>query len=94
VPEAVFQVVFGMPGRPSEIVPGLPRAVDDVLAIALAKRPDDRFATAAELAEALAAAVDGRLPSEMHSRAATLLAACPWGHRPGDESIAETKRSA
>lgn len=40
----------------------------------------------------MAAAIDGRLPPETRARAATILAACPWGHRPGDDSIAETQR--
>lgn len=90
VPEAIFQVVFAMPDRPSEVVPGLPRAVDDVLAVALAKRPEDRFATARELADAFCAAAEGRVVSDVHARASALVASLPWGHRPGEAAAAGT----
>ncbi len=92
VPEAVFQVVFGMPSRPSELVPGLPREIDDVLAIALAKHSEERFATAAEFAEALRAAGEGTIPPELCRRAAAILDEYPWGHRAGEGSIATTAR--
>ena len=45
------------PPSAASIRPDLSPAVDDVLRRALAKRPEDRFATARELAEALIAAV-------------------------------------
>ena len=80
MPQAVFQVVYGMPPRPSELVSGLPREVDDVLAVALAKRPEERFASASELAQALRAATEGRLESELRSRGAAIVASFPWGH--------------
>ena len=80
MPQAVFQVVYGMPPRPSELVPGLPREVDDVLAIALAKRPEERFASAPELAQALRAATEGRLGAEFRARGAAVVASYPWGH--------------
>lgn len=48
--------ISDLPTPPSAINPELPRAVEEVVLTALAKEPADRFATAAELAEALEAA--------------------------------------
>ncbi|HTI34615.1 MAG TPA: serine/threonine-protein kinase, partial [Miltoncostaea sp.] len=45
------------PPAPSEVVPGLPPAFDAVVRRAMAKRPEDRFATAGELGRA---ALDAR----------------------------------
>jgi serine/threonine-protein kinase len=90
VPEAIFQVVFGMPERPSELAPGLPRDVDDVLAIALAKRAEDRFSGATELAQAFRAATEGRIGSELRVRASRILEQIPWGHRARDASLRTT----
>ena len=44
------------PPVPSDVVPGLPPAFDDVVRRALAKRPEDRFPTAGELGRAALAA--------------------------------------
>ena len=46
--------------RPGDLTPGFPPAVDDVIARALAKNPDERFQTAGALAAATAAALTGR----------------------------------
>ena len=45
------------PPAPRTIVPGLPRAVDEVLLRALAKDPEARFQTAGALAQAFRAAL-------------------------------------
>ena len=55
-----MRVMTEMPERPSTLV-RLPREVDLVLALALAKNPDNRFATATELADALEAALSFKL---------------------------------
>jgi eukaryotic-like serine/threonine-protein kinase len=81
-PQILFQVVYGMPPRPGELVPRLPADVDAVLAIALAKEVDDRFASASDLADALAAAARRKLDGRLRRRAADLLASRPWGKSP------------
>ena len=76
--EILFRVSHAMPLRPSDLA-NLPEAVDEVLAIALAKDPQDRFATATELAAALDAATRGRIDPMLSARARAVLAALPWG---------------
>jgi serine/threonine-protein kinase len=78
VPQILFSVVYAMPPRPSELVP-VSGAVDEVLAIALAKRPVDRFARAGELVDAFERALGGSLSAELRDRARPLTAALPWG---------------
>ncbi len=77
VPHILYRVVHAMPPRPSAVA-GLPRAIDDVLAIALAKRPGDRFATAGELARAVSQAMGGELAPELADRAHRLATRWPW----------------
>jgi serine/threonine-protein kinase len=78
----MFKVFHVQPVRPGVLVP-LPPDVEAVLAIGLAKRATDRFATALELAEALALALREELGDELRGRAAALLAVAPWGSRIG-----------
>jgi serine/threonine-protein kinase len=80
VPSTLYDVVYKMPSRPS-LLAELPADVDRVLALGLAKRAGDRLATAAELAGALAAAVDGGLAPELRTRADELIARHAWGQR-------------
>jgi tRNA A-37 threonylcarbamoyl transferase component Bud32 len=63
VAEVLFQIVHARPARASAIAP-VPAAVDAVLAVGLARRPDDRFATATALADALEAALAGKAVAE------------------------------
>jgi serine/threonine-protein kinase len=82
-PQILFEVVYQMPLRPGDLVPGLSADVDAVLAIALAKRADDRFASAGELAAALSAAVRGHGDPALRRRARALLDHHPWGRSLG-----------
>jgi len=75
--ELLTAVMTRMPVRPGALVK-LPREVDWVLAIALAKDPADRFASGTELADALEAAFEGRLPKSMLPRALSVLAKLTW----------------
>lgn len=88
-PQVLYQVVYRNPPRPSEIAPGLPPDFEIVLAIAMAKDPNDRFASALEMAEALRAAAKGALEPAHRVHAQTLLAALPWGTSSREDSDGE-----
>jgi len=66
-----------MPPRPAALAP-LPTDVDLVLAIAMAKQPEHRFATARELADALAAACRAELADDLRRRGEALALLFPW----------------
>ena len=57
--------------------------VDRVLAIGLAKSPADRFATALELSQWFALAIDNALDPDQRRRGDEVIARYPWGTRPG-----------
>jgi len=82
IPQIMQEVVFGMPPQPSLV--GLPVAVDDVLAVALAKSPADRFPSAAAFVAALSSALDGEDDLELGIRAERLLKKLAWGSRAAD----------
>jgi serine/threonine-protein kinase len=60
----------------------VPRDVERVLRVGLAAKPEDRFASAGELAAAFEDAWEGRLSREHQRRAEEVLAREPWS-RPG-----------
>jgi eukaryotic-like serine/threonine-protein kinase len=80
-PQILFDVVYRAPRRPTELAPNLPADLDAFLAVAIAKRPADRFASADELANALDAALASSLPHDLRERGAALVAELPWGGR-------------
>jgi len=70
---------------------GLPRDIDDVLTLALAKRIDDRYARASHLTRDLRSAAAGHLPDEVRRRAQETRASA--AHRlPAGETLAATLR--
>jgi hypothetical protein len=77
--QSMFDVLSRQPSAPSTILRGVPPDVDRVIALALAKRADDRFESATAFARALSRAALGELPTGLRSRADALLHAQPWG---------------
>ena len=77
-PALLYAVVHSMPPRPSELV-DVHEDVDRWFAIALAKNPDDRFASGGMLAATLNDAVDGKLDSALRRRADALVEKRGWG---------------
>jgi serine/threonine-protein kinase len=75
--EILYKVVHAMPARPTTVTP-LPAAFDQVLAIALAKEPADRFESVADLTQALEGAASDHLASHLRARAQRLLGKLPW----------------
>lgn len=60
MPRILFDIAYRDPPPISELAPTLPREVDAVMAVALAKRPEQRFQTAIEFASALQTALGNR----------------------------------
>lgn len=78
LPTTLYDVVYRMPPQPSKVI-DLPETVDLLLAIGLAKRAADRFATGDEFAAALRAALQGEIAPELRRHAAELLVEHAWG---------------
>jgi len=73
----LYAMVHDMPIRPGAIA-HLDRDVDRVLAVALAKRRNDRFGSVKELADVLESAFDGKLAPRIRVAADGLLRSLPW----------------
>ena len=79
VPVMLREVAYRMPVQPSKRARSVTPQLEAVLAIALAKAPVHRFATAGELATAFEQASTGTLDRAIAARAAAVLAEAPWG---------------
>ena len=82
-PQLLYQVVYVQPVRPREIAAQLPRDVELVLAIALAKLPKARFPSSTAFAAALRAAAKDSLDNKMRTHAERILRAAPWSRATG-----------
>ena len=58
--EILMRLAYEHPEPPSRIVKGIPPAVDDIVAHALAKNPDERYANADQMVEDIEDALSGR----------------------------------
>jgi serine/threonine-protein kinase len=58
MPRVIFEIAYRNPPPVTHLAPSLPREVDAVMAVALAKRPEQRFQTAIAFASALQAAFE------------------------------------
>ena len=79
--EVLYKVAHTMPPRPSALADLAPE-VDMVLAVALAKAPADRFASAEELREAIEGATRGKVQPDLRARSERILLAMPWSEAP------------
>ncbi|MDD9966182.1 MAG: serine/threonine-protein kinase [Myxococcales bacterium] len=82
-PSIMFDVVYRMPQRPTTVVHDLPAEIDIVLAIGMAKAPEDRFASAHDFFVGLEAIGGDGLDARLERRARKLLAKHPWGQSTG-----------
>ena len=80
IPAILRAVHSDMPPKPSEIA-NLSHQMDCALAVAMAKKPEDRFSTAAELGTAIQEAFAGELNPSTIKRGEELMERYPWGQR-------------
>jgi serine/threonine-protein kinase len=91
--ETLYRVVHTRPRRPTELAPHLPAAVDLVLAIGLARRPQDRFGAAVDLAAAMVDALEGSLSPALRSRGEALVRHGAWSPPPRAKMLAGVART-
>jgi eukaryotic-like serine/threonine-protein kinase len=78
-PQVLFEIMYRMPESPRLLVPTLPGDLELFLAIALAKKPKERWANVNEFSLAFERACKQTLPESDRRRAHQLLAHHPWG---------------
>ena len=98
VPAILARVVHRSVPPPSGVVPGLPSAIDDVLARAMAKAPEDRYPSGQALAEDVEDLLGGRPPCHLAGwkpspkGERTLVSAMADGEIPDLELVEEAPR--
>jgi len=83
---AAFEAIHHVPAPPSRLAPELNADMDAVIALALAKRCDERYSRASTFTRDLRAAFEGTLPPDVRVRATSI--APPSGTPPGDATLA------
>jgi serine/threonine-protein kinase len=83
IPSIMYSAVHSMPEAPS-VMTDVPKEIDSVLAIGLAKRAEDRFESAADFSFRLQRAAKGELDPRLQDHADALLAKLPWGAEEDD----------
>jgi serine/threonine-protein kinase len=78
VAHVLYRVVYQQPVCPGELA-SVPVDLELVLAIGMAKSPDDRFPDVERFAAAVRAAHTGELDDETRARGWALVKAAPWG---------------
>jgi serine/threonine-protein kinase len=76
-PKILFDTVYTQPTRPGALI-HLPEDIDLILALGLAKQPDDRPELAIDFALQLGLAVEERLPEDLRARARAILEQTPF----------------
>jgi serine/threonine-protein kinase len=76
--DTIYAIATSMPSRPSDLV-AVAEDVDAVMAIAMAKDPEDRFRSARCFVKALEVAVRGELDEWTAERAWQVMRKHPWG---------------
>jgi hypothetical protein len=83
---AAFEAVHHSPAPPSRLAPDVNADMDAVVALALAKKPAERYSRASTFARDLRAAFEGTLPPSVRLRATSV--APPSGTPVGDATLA------
>jgi serine/threonine-protein kinase len=78
VAHVLYRVLYQQPVCPGELVP-VPIDMELVLAIGLAKAREERFERVEDLAAAMRAALDGKLPDDIRAKGWNLVKRMPWG---------------
>jgi serine/threonine-protein kinase len=84
IPSIMYSAVHSMPEAPS-IMTDVPKEIDSVIAVGLAKSADDRFESAADFSFKLQCAAKGELHISLKKHADGLLEKLPWGGEVGDD---------
>jgi serine/threonine protein kinase len=82
IPELTFKVANLPAAPPSHLAPDLPPVMDFIIARALKKRPDERYASALEMAKDLRAAMNEVQAAEAEGAGRASAATVPNKHKP------------